>query len=82
MKLGKKGRCCGRTAIFYNVGTWRSPAVAPFYLCTQCNRMYGVDGAQRESWAWKKNAAGRYRRRNEDKRNQIINQDSGGRREK
>ena len=61
MKLDKKKRCCGKPNLYWVSG---GPShAAPFYLCWRCNRVFDMDGEQRESLVWKKNAIGRYRRR-------------------
>ena len=76
MKLDKNGRCCCRKSIGYKGG---SPGVpfhfsdTVFHFCTFCKREYDMNGMQRENSTWKKNAVGRYCRRNsEDRRGYII----------
>lgn len=56
--LDEKGACCGRKAIFYKGGSWRSPLEAPLYFCHRCCREYGPDNKHRPNWAWKRNADG------------------------
>ena len=66
MQLDKKGQCCGRKP-------WFKPIIFKGYSCTLCKREYDMNGMQRENSTWKKNAVGRYCRRNsEDRRGYII----------
>ena len=62
MKLDEKGRCCGRVPIRKDRALYWPDA--PFYFCAWCHREYGIDGTQRQNWAWRMNAAGEYDRRN------------------
>ena len=53
MSLDEKGRCCGRKPLTYRTAQ-TAFVTPPYHFCPRCDRSYDMDGAQIESWAWKR----------------------------
>ena len=68
MKLDEKGRCCGRVPIRKDR---LDTGPMPVLFLRMVSQEYGIDGTQKQNWAWKKNAAGEFHHRNRSLNNET-----------